>query len=243
MVTFTKKYRVQPVLIAVMCAVLMLPISAFAQSGEPTPGIVNLSPLMPAPASPAAGLPSPTPPPTQVSLVRIEARDFANVRAEPSTDATQLGQIRAGETYTAIARYVAWIQFQFPNSPTGRGWVFGELVNVTGDLSSLPEVNPFVAPTTDPALASVGQSGTTLQLSTAVTAPLIGADGNPARLPTFTYPPGLSNIPPTPVSLQEELTAVSSGDGAGGNTPPIVPILILGGAGLAGLALSALRRG
>jgi hypothetical protein len=229
--------------IAALYILSALPLTVQAQNPEPTPGIVNLSPLLPSPASTAAGIASPTPPPTQVSLVRIEARDFANVRAEPSTDATQLGQIRAGETYTAIARYVAWIQFQFPNSPTGRGWVFGELVRVTGDLNSLPEVNPFVVPTSDPALVGLGQSAGVLQISTAVTSPLVGADGNPARLPTFTYPPGIASMPPTQTSQDDRIAGEAVTGNVPTDTPPIVPILILGGIGLAGLALGAFRRG
>ncbi len=39
----------------------------------------------------------------------LEAKEIANVRAEPSTEAAQLGTIRVGETYRVIGRYVSLV--------------------------------------------------------------------------------------------------------------------------------------
>lgn len=206
-----------------------------------TPGIVNLAPL--APTSPGLGvLPTATPMPTQGALVRLEAKEFANVRAEPSTESNTLGQIRAGETYTVLARYAAWIQFQFPGAPDGRGWVFGELVNLVGDSATIPEIDPFITQATaasESALALNAEGAAQLLTATSL-AQSVAIGIAATRLPTFTYPPGMSALAPTEVIVSAEPSTTP--DVIEG-TPPIVPILILGGLGLAGLALGAVRRG
>lgn len=230
---------------------------ALAQVPTATPGVVNLSPLGATTVPEAQTAASPTTPPTQMSLVRIEAKDFANVRSEPSTDSSQLGTIRAGETYTVIARYVAWIQFQFPTAPDGRGWVYGELVNVTGDLQSVPEITDPFGTTVDVVESELSESEATLALlirtpGEVLTATVISPGGGETAqsglastpMPTFTYPPGIVALAPTETSVIVGVDPESSGGQTPStSTPPIVPILVLGGLGLAGLAVGSLRRG
>ena len=69
-----------------------------------TPAQINLSPVAPPAGQQDAALPTPTRTPTRRGIALLEAKDFANVRAEPSTDSAQLGTIRAGETYNVIGR-------------------------------------------------------------------------------------------------------------------------------------------
>ncbi|MDZ4769113.1 MAG: SH3 domain-containing protein [Chloroflexota bacterium] len=220
----------------------LMVLTTYAQDATPTPGIVNLSPLMPTNAQPA-DLSVPTAPPTQVSLVRLEAKDFANVRSEPSTESATLGQIRAGDSYTVLARYAAWIQFQFPASPNGRGWVFGELIDMTGDTTAIPEIDPYAqgdSGSTSALDAAIGGTPATI-LTVTGAAPNNSQNGLPmTALPTFTYPPGLAALAPTAdngLTLLTPSAPVSPSD-----TPPIVPILILGGLGLAGLAIGSFRK-
>ena len=189
----------------------------------------------------------------------LEAKDFANVRAEPSTDAAQLGQIKAGEQYNVIGRYVSWIQFQFPASPTGKGWVFGDLVNLIGNIDSIPNIDPYASEQVD----SVSSGATATQsvltqtpggiLTATILAGIVIPQGTPAPadsgtheiLPTFTYPPGMIPIAPSPgapVSTASPDAAAVLPATNSNSLPPIVPILILGGVGLLGLALSSLRR-
>ncbi|MBK8026045.1 MAG: SH3 domain-containing protein [Chloroflexi bacterium] len=229
---------------------------ALAQEATATPAIINLSPLIPTTPAPEVNeFATATPPPTPVSLVRIEARDFANVRAEPSTEAAQLGTIRAGETFTVIARYVSWIQFQYPAAPNGRGWVYGELVNVTGDLLAVPEIDPFAQQSAGSNAVSDSEATLALLIQTpggVLTATVqVGglealgssADGQALTpMPTFTYPPGLNAPVPTQVGDSIEPNDGAEGIQASSGTPPIVPIVVLGGLGLLGLAIGSLRR-
>src|SRR5690606_21798840 len=76
-----------------------------------------------------------TPTPAAVMVSAKEGAGEVNVRAEPDVESDRLGSIRAGEFYPVLGRYFRWIQFQYDTSPTGRGWVFDELVDITGDAS------------------------------------------------------------------------------------------------------------
>src|SRR5450432_2884583 len=70
-----------------------------------TPVQINLIPVAPPVQQDANGATATwTPTPPGVAL--LEAKDFANVRAQPSTDAAQLGTIRSGQKYNVIGRYV-----------------------------------------------------------------------------------------------------------------------------------------
>lgn len=257
----------------VRIAVLLAPIPillvgatfAAAQGQVPTPAIVDLAPLAATEVQQQEALPTSTPMPTLASLVRLEANDAtvgANVRAQPSTDASQFGTIRHGESYTVIGRYVSWIQFQYPPSPTGWGWVYGELVTVTGDLQSVPEVNdPFSSASTGQSAPTGGEATLALLVQTpgsvltaTVQSPDVpGTDGTGASggaslpiLPTFTYPPGLIALAPTQAVGGVQASGTDTPEGnqpATTSTPPIVPILVLGGIGLFGLAIGSLRRG
>ncbi|HYO88582.1 MAG TPA: SH3 domain-containing protein [Candidatus Limnocylindrales bacterium] len=222
-----------------------------AQASTATPQPVNLSTrapeLQPGPAATVTRTPTPE------GQILIEARDTANVRAQPDTAAAQLGQIASGERYAAVGRYFQWIQFSYPPSPTGLGWVFGDLVNVIGDLNQIPEV-------TDPAASNPDQpqidAARTESAVTLTPGGLLTATANsrfealgqatlagPIILPTFTYPPGIALIPgantPLPDATPEPRPALTADSGA---LPPLIPVLLIGGLGVLGLVLNSLRR-
>lgn len=244
--------------VGAVLALVVLGLSAVnAQPPTATPVPLNLSTVAPQEQIPNA---TPTWTPTPEGQVMIEARDFANVRAEPDPNAAQLGQIRNGEMYIATGRYFEWIQFQFDQ--TRRGWVFGQLVDVTGNINNLPEIGVAAEPTVPvegiaetQTMAAVTQTPGGVLTATAVAAQNLLPGDLPANagstellgsvLPTFTYPPNLAAIAPTPgvgnaIVPTESSTPLS--DASSGNLPPIVPILVLGGVGLLGLAISSLRR-
>ncbi len=222
-----------------------------AQAPTATPQPVNLSTRAPdsVPDSQATATRTPTP----EGQIFIEAREFANVRAQPDTTAAQLGQIANGERYVALGRYFQWIQFEYETSPTGRGWVFGDLVDVIGDVTQIPEVTDPGALAPDQAeIDAVGtQAAVTLTpggLLTATADSRFAALGQatlagPFILPTFTYPPGIVLVPtladPLPDATPEPQPASTASSGA---LPPIVPVLLIGGLGVLGLVISALRR-
>lgn len=250
-------YRQLAVVVSVLVALMLLMGSAVtAQVPTPTPAVINLSAIAPAPPEVESALDTPTRTPTPPTLAILEAREIANVRAEPSTEAAQLGTIRAGEFYNVIGRYVRWLQFEYPASPNGRGWVYDELVTITGDDSTIPEIDLAAQPTSDPLLDAFTQTQAIVTLTPGgvLTSTVIARSGIIATaanetatrqfLPTFTYPPEMVAIAPTAGQIETaEPQGVVEILSENADVPPLVPILVLGGVGLVGLALSALRRG
>ncbi len=251
-------------------AALVSFVLVHAQAPNPTatPIQINLSPVAPAQVQDNSnpGLPTPTWTQTPPGVAILEAKDFANVRADPSTDSAQLGTIHAGEKYNVIGRYVSWIEFQFNSSPTGKGWVFGDLVNLTGNLDNIPNIDPYADGSAGAGIDPNAANSTATQsiltqtpggvlTATAISQLLAPAGTSVAATdsgtreiePTFTFPPGMVAIAPTqgaplptdPATGQTPLTSPDDGN----VVPPIVPILVLGGLGILGLAVSALRRG
>ncbi len=198
----------------------------------------------------------------------LEALTEANVRSQPDPNSDRLGTIRAGDTYTVIGSYYHWYEFQFDQSPSGTGWVFDELVKVTGNTSRIPDLT-LGTPTPD---INAQQAGSTLVILTQTPGGLLTAtagvgvlplpiesggntstnnvaSGSPTPLPTFTMPPNLgpipaanqpldgSTVPNATVTTPQNLdVAIPS------RIPPILPILVLAGAGILGLVISSLRK-
>ncbi len=242
-----------------LTAVLWVAASPQLQEATATPAQINLSPVAQQPQDQNSGGPTPTRTATQPGIALLEAKDFANVRADPSTDSAQLGQIKAGEKYNVIGRYVSWIQFEFPASPTGKGWVFGDLVNLAGNIDNIPDIDPFANAQVDNAASGATATQSILTqtpggvLTATVLARIVIPQGTPAPSdsgiheiqPTYTYPPGMIPIAPSPgapVSTASPDASAVLPTTNSSSLPPIVPILLLGGIGLLGLALSSLRR-
>ena len=243
-----------------------------------TPLPISLASPTPPSTVPIAATETPIWTATPVGPAVLEAIDEANVRAEPDVESELLGRIRPGEIYPIVGRYFEWYQFRYDSSPNGRGWVFGQLVNVTGDPSAIPDLSAELAPTTDPLLVGAGAalaetptpldpltstaqarvlpapdavagiSGVSIDPNAAVAVgdtSTLAATNVPGLLPTFTYPPNIVAAAPTDILLDEvgasptpSTPAMSVSQGI----PPIVPILVLGGFGILGLAISSLRR-
>lgn len=252
-------YRRLWVLLGIVGVCLMCGQYLQAQEGPTaTPVQINLSTLIPPTAAPLT-LPTATWTPPPAPLVQLEANETANVREQPDTSAAQLGVIRTGELYPVTGRYFLWYQFQFPASPNGRGWVFGELVTIIGDESAIPEIDPNVVPTLPPAVIGATATAGIITLTpggilTATAAVSRAGQGRPLPgqtpdiLPTFTYPPGIVPVAPTLVARRDAgltatvnspspITSVISGD-----VPPLLPIAVLFLVGILGLVLGSLRR-
>lgn len=145
-----------------------------------------------------------------------------NVRTGPSSfDYPVIGTIPVGGTAPAIGRSPAgeWIQIVFPDGPRGIGWVYAANVALSPG-ASLPIVEPpptptpLETPTPNPTYVAAFQIVPTF-----------------THLPTFTSPPPL--LFPTytnPVNASANRATVSW------------LIIILGLAGIAGIAITAFRR-
>ncbi len=210
--------------------------------------------------------------PTPPGPVLLEALTEANVRAQADPGAELLGTIRAGDVYPVIGRYYRWYQFQYDTSPSGTGWVFDELVQITGDESKILDLSDNALPTTDgTAVASTQTQEVITQTPggiltatsasqviplpvepgnvSAGVAPLSSDPGAVAVLPTFTFPPDVPPIVPDSALRSDQildgtatLTPNSLEFSVAEGLPPLAPILILGGLGLLGLVISSIRR-
>ncbi|MCC6613497.1 MAG: SH3 domain-containing protein [Anaerolineae bacterium] len=265
--------RAAPILL--MAASLALPRLALAQDPPAaTPIPINLETPTPPPVAPGAAGAAATATwtATPASLAVLEPLDSANVRAEPDVNGAQLGVIRAGEVYTVTGRYFEWYQFQYNGSPTGRAWVFGQIVRIDGDPNTIPEVTLEPLPTQDPVQAAGTQTAEAIVLTpggdltaTAASRGIVatleipGVSGAPRTqtdattgeqtqlLPTFTYPPGIvmAATEPAEVAVSTDTPLLENIEFSSDdlrNIPPIVPILALGSLGMLGLMVSAFRR-
>lgn len=245
-----------------------VPTATPVQASLPTP-----LPLVPANVPGATNVPV-TRTPTPESAASLEAITEANVRSQPDPESDRLGTIRAGDSYTVIGRYYRWYQFQYNQSPSGTGWVFDELVKITGNVDRIPDLS-LGTPTPDvnalqanstlvvltqtpggvlTATAGVGalplpvESSGSNTSTTNNSSPNILAIGSQTPLPTYTVPPNLGAISPppaasgTPVNNATASTIQTSDFVVPSRIPPILPILILGGAGILGLIVSSLRK-
>ncbi|MCC6805181.1 MAG: SH3 domain-containing protein [Anaerolineae bacterium] len=70
--------------------------------------------------------------------IAVSAASRVNIRSTPSTSGAIIGTFAAGETATANGRNEdgTWLQIQLPDSDTP-GWVFADVVTVSGDIGSL----------------------------------------------------------------------------------------------------------
>jgi hypothetical protein len=81
-----------------------------------------------------------------------------NVRAGPSALTEKVGVLLINQEANAIGRYGDWIQIEYPGTPGGKAWVYGNLVTLYGGVPPLveppPTSTPNVTQTIDPTLAA-----------------------------------------------------------------------------------------
>ena len=198
---------------------------------------------------PTATLPGPTFLQAPVTAGNI------NVRAAPDLGSEVLGTISFGTLYPALRRYFQWYELRYEPSPNGRAWVYGELVEVTGDLDNIQVVDNFadisVIPADDNSLeaedggaaAESGDDSRVLVISTEDGAAGRSETGRMASpLPTFTRPPDLPSIIPTSGIDQPTQNEIRRGSDRRSEFPPLFPIVILAGFGLVGLLINLIRQ-
>lgn len=185
--------------------------------------------------------------PTPPGPVLLEARESAgnvNVRAAPDVNSERLGAIAFGTRYPALRQFFLWYELRYDPSPNGKAWVFGELVEISGDVSQIEVIDRWEdAPAAAIDEAAPGAEETTTANARVLNAPtavealeqvdeVIAA----TALPTFTYPPNFLVSAATPAASPNSEAA----DGA--DLPPLFPIIMLGGFGMVGLLVYSIRR-
>lgn len=164
---FRKKYRwTQPILLLIILIFLAIinvcsPVIAEPLAQQPTGEVPTVTS---------------TPRGPYVVVNPLTATDTQiNVRAGPSALTEKVGVLLINQEANAIGRYGEWIQIEYPGTPGGKAWVYGNLVTIFGGNIPLveppPTSTPNVTQTIDPTLAAQF---------------LITPDAT--RLPTFTEP-------------------------------------------------------
>ncbi len=267
-ISYVRLFRWYCVPTLVICALVFTQQRATAQElVTSTPVRIDIPTSLPVIGNPLM-TETPTRTPTVAGPAMLEAKADAgdvNVRADADPESERLGSIRAGEFYPVLGKYFRWYQIQFDLSPSGRAFVFEELVDIIGDPTAIRDLSVEALPTTDPTIAAatatqeaITQTPGGILTATAGVRVISLPDTNeglpgldtagqvadaPTVLPTFTYPPDIVAIAPTQGA---PLTPTASPDlvlpEIPDSVPPIVPIVVLGGLGLLGLAVSSIVR-
>ncbi len=214
----------------------------------------------------ATDIPTFTPTPPGPAVLRLrEGSGDVNIRAEPDPGAELLGQVRTGDEYVVTGRYFLWYQIFYEQARNGIGYVFGELVEVEGELAEItdltvatptPPVEPAILAVTETADFILSQPDGELTLTASVRE--IQAPGvNPLDLdlsdnqtqvvlPTFTYPPDVVAQAPTLAEVtapqnepEQSFISLDVSDGIA----PVVPMLVLMGLGVLAFLVGMLQRG
>lgn len=132
-----------------------------APPATPTP---TLAQAAPAGGAPASHTPTPTPSLTPtLSGPLATTLGEANLRFGPDLSYPVIVRVAEGTSFRVIERHalVPWLRVALPESPTGSGWLFSEVVEISGDLTSVPvtEATVFNYPTLTPTPQTVVVSG------------------------------------------------------------------------------------
>ncbi len=166
-----------------------------------------------------------------------------NVRALPDIESELLGTIAHGTVYPVLRNYYRWYELRFDRSPSGRAWVYGDLVTIEGDPSQIDRIDNLDAVQLARGLADspsngeqAGASPRTIEIATVEAGGARAVEVVDATpLPTFTPP---ATQPP----FVDQLEIAQAEERRWLDLPPLAPILLLAGLGFGGLLISLLRR-
>lgn len=126
----------------------------------------------------------------QPTGVTAEAIGQANLRANTDVEAERIGEIASGTRYPVLGRseFYPWLLLGDPVTNQPIGWVFAELVNVTGSVNSLPFSTLIVDPGIVPTATFVPTSAAEPQITQQLVGVIV------PTTPTPTPTPDLSNV-------------------------------------------------
>ncbi|MBW4439436.1 MAG: SH3 domain-containing protein [Pleurocapsa minor GSE-CHR-MK-17-07R] len=134
-----------------------------AAGGSPAPAPQATGTLSPANVPASAVAPGATPEPLPAtpapagSVIGNVAGEI-NVRYGPGVDYPRIGVVQAGTVFVITQWHTTlpWVQVEYAPSPNGFGWVAVELLQIEGDLTSLPatSITDLLLPTLTPTPAA-----------------------------------------------------------------------------------------
>ncbi|NDJ77100.1 MAG: SH3 domain-containing protein [Chloroflexi bacterium] len=94
------------------------------------------------------------PPPTTINGPTVTTQGDANIRFGPDISYASIVKVPAGSTFRILEFHsqFAWVHIAVPESPTGSGWVYRDIVEINGDTSLVPTTSAttFNLPTLTP---------------------------------------------------------------------------------------------
>jgi uncharacterized protein YraI len=104
---------------------------------EVLPPVVTLTPTQPGTAAPTGEAPTVTP--TLAGPFATTQGD-ANIRYGPGVEYPSIVEVPTGSSFQVVRLHnlVPWIEIALPQSPTGTGWIYRDLVTITGNIAGLP---------------------------------------------------------------------------------------------------------
>src|SRR5581483_1954541 len=128
---------------------------------RPTPTRTRRATRTPFPTLTPRATPSPT-----LALITAVVTDTLRVREQPSTTSRILGRLKKDAIVTLLSRTDdnQWFTIEYPPGSGQIGWIFGEIVTPSGDVTKLPV--GFVAPKPPPGsiFATVNTGGDPLRM-------------------------------------------------------------------------------
>jgi uncharacterized protein YraI len=121
-----------------------------AEGGVPLIVVSAIQAETPFPAGTPAPPSGPTPVPTAVVPTIVVEAAVINVRSGPGTNYPPIGTLVAGQSCTIVARNRAATWWRVNCAGGLNGWVFGELVAVSGTANQVPVEEPAPPPTPAP---------------------------------------------------------------------------------------------
>jgi len=151
-----------------------VPYSSLVVDGSP-PTATQPAVVEPTTSSQVVGVVLPSATATLSANVVGVVNGEINIRFGPGADYPRIGIGRAGDRFeiTAWHTQLPWLQIRYPDAPNGFGWVAQELLEIEGDVFSLPSITqtvfnlPTLTPTPQVLQNSVLLGGTPVALSPA----------------------------------------------------------------------------
>lgn len=215
----------------------------------------------------AEASPSPTFTPTEplpnARLISVAASGTALIRDFPE-DGAVLGVLQDNTEYQIMGQYFSWYQIQLSTAPNGLAWVYFEDVQINGDLTTIPAVDPNVQPaqlsaqdlqtaTAQALFQTPGFAETATAESRIIE---LSEEESQAQVastnefpPTYTPPAEINalqataipNLQATPIIDSNIIDSITDSV-AEGNIPPLLTILALAVFGTLGMLIASVRR-
>jgi len=204
---------------------------------------------------------TPTPPLPDARLVSIAASGTALIRDFPE-NGTVLGVLQDNTQYQVLGQYFSWYQIQLTTVPQGFGWVYYEDVQVSGDFTTIPAIDPnaqsvelsqqdIATQTAQVLFQTPGFAETATAESRVLEVPQETVNPNSdSEFPaTFTPPADMVELQPTSLpdarptqQPQVDIVNATIESVRSGNVPPLLIIIGLALFGTLGILISSVRR-